>query len=98
TIDVTVDEDIAVLHLVAQFAGMMCPTACSDEMEGLIAGDIGLGVDDAQVDLVRLCMAEVEDHVATGKWHSAFGSRVKEESVGVEATGELVRPNAAYQL
>src|SRR5207237_8162567 len=70
----------------------------ADEIERLIARDIGLGIDEVQIDPVALRPNEVEDRIAPRAGEVALGDRVIDEAVRADAAGQLVGAKSAGEL
>jgi hypothetical protein len=105
-LDVEIGDPVAVnigfKHVVieAQFAGGVGKGTGADVGEGLILGQIGIGVDGRQVDVIVLGRREVEDGVRS-RGLAGLGiviHKAEHEIVGACATTERVRSRSGDQL
>jgi hypothetical protein len=93
-VDVALDEEMCdSLPDNVQLSGPMMKAVRADEVEGLIAVNVAVGVDPCEVDLVVLAATEVDDPV--GRAHQAFLGQVEAEHVGAGTAEQPVLAQAA---
>src|SRR6478736_1146654 len=80
---------------VTELARLAAEGIVADEVEGLIAYLVGLGIDQREVDEVVLCLAEIVDHVVVGLADLLEVGEV--ERVGVGSAVKIVGALAAAQ-